>query len=283
MKKRFTKNFRKKSWILLGTLCLITASIHNYGYASAQPDAFIVEVQPSSFDMNQAVDLTIKAVDLNGNVIQDYQGDIFIEVNGLSDVSDYVVPSDGLYTFTPQDQGVKTFSKGLVIKKEGTFSVKASDINETIKGEQTIIVGTTSHNDASTSKISIITPADGGIEKSQNINVIASAPDLPNSPYSIYLNNTIISQGTTDEIGDINTYLTGTDVGSNQLQVKISNANNEIMGESETIQFTYSPIQDGIFNSIQVLPSTKIMQGTKATFNVNVDDSVTSAKIYLSQ
>jgi hypothetical protein len=80
------------------------AGVYNYSYASTQPDAFIVEVQPSSFDMNQAVDLTVKAVNANGDIIRDYQGDIFIEIDGLNDTADYVVPSDGLYTFIPQDQ-----------------------------------------------------------------------------------------------------------------------------------------------------------------------------------
>ncbi|MEI7563146.1 MAG: hypothetical protein WCJ39_05800 [bacterium] len=69
-----------------------------------------------------------------------------------------------------------------------------------------------------------------------------------------------MQEGTTDEMGDINQYISGTSIGTNQLQIKISNANNEIIGESETINFTYTPIKDGIFNSIQILPSSKIKQ-----------------------
>jgi hypothetical protein len=83
-------------------------------------------------------------------------------------------------------------------------------------------------------------------------------------------------------MGNINIYLSGNAIGTNQVQIKISNANNEIIGESEKISFTYSPIKDGVFNSIQILPSSKISQGAKASFNVYTSESVTSAQISLS-
>jgi len=66
----------------------------SHGHAATQPDAFIVEVQPSSFDVNEAVDITIKAVTANGDIVKDYQGDVFIEIDGIADTADYVVPSE---------------------------------------------------------------------------------------------------------------------------------------------------------------------------------------------
>lgn len=71
---------------------------------AAEPEAFIVEVQPSSFDPNTPVDMTIKAVKGDGTVIKEYEGDVYIDVVGSIDPSEYVVPSDHLYTFAPQDQ-----------------------------------------------------------------------------------------------------------------------------------------------------------------------------------
>jgi hypothetical protein len=55
-----------------------------------------------------------------------------------------------------------------------------------------------------------------------------------------------------------------------------------VIGESPVVSFTYAPIADGVFNSIQVLPSTKMKQGTKATFIVSTNDSVSSAELQLS-
>lgn len=279
---RRTQNFATKIWMLFGVFLVLGTCMFNYGHAATQPDAFIVEVQPSSFDVNEAVDLTIKAVTANGDIIKDYQGDVFIEIDGIADTADYVVPSEWFYTFLPQDQWVKLFSKGLIIKRQGTFAVKVSDIiNESIAGEKTIIVGNTS-NAAATQNITIVSPAADGIEKNNVVNVIANAPQLPNSPYDIFLNNSIVAQGNTDSIWDINAYISGVIAGQNLLQVKVSNAQNEIIGESESMRFTYSPIKDGVFDSIQVLPSTKIKQWTKATFNISTSDSVTSAQIKLS-
>jgi hypothetical protein len=282
MKRSFTQNFLAKIWITLGVFLVLGTFMFNYGHAATQPDAFIVEVQPSSFDINEAVDITIKAVTANGDIVKDYQGDVFIEIDGIADTADYVVPSEWLYTFVAQDQWVKLFSKGLIVKRQGTFAVKVSDIiDESIAGEKTIIVGS-STNWSATESIGIASPAADGIEKNNIVNIIANAPQLPNSPYDIYLNNSIVAQGTTDIIGDINAYISGVIAGQNLLQIKISNAQNEIIGQSESMRFTYSPIRDGVFDSIQILPGTKVKQWTKATFNISTSDSVTSAKISLS-
>ncbi|MEI6118934.1 MAG: hypothetical protein WCP92_07080 [bacterium] len=161
---------------------------------AADPAAFSVEVTPSSFDVNEAVDITIKATTSNGETVKDYQGDVFIEVEGIVDTADYTVPSDGLYTFLPQDQGVKLFSKGLTIKKAGTFTIKVSDIiNDSIVGQKTIIVGTTAPT-TTTETVTLISPVPGGIEKNSIANIMASAPALPNAPYEIYIDNTAVSQ-----------------------------------------------------------------------------------------
>lgn len=249
---------------------------------AADPDAFIVDVTPSSFNVNEAVDITIKAVNANGDVIKTYQGDVFIEIVGIVDTADYTVPSDGLYTFLPEDQGMRVFSKGLIIKKAWTFTIKVSDIiNDSIIGEKTIIVGSTEHATA-TDTIDLISPVAWGIEKNNIANVMASAPTLPNAPYEIYINNTVVSQGMTNTNGDISAYVTGITEWDNILQIKILDANNETIGESQVVSFAYQPIKDGIFEGIKIQPTWSIKQWEKASFTINTSDSVTSAQIKLS-
>ncbi len=249
---------------------------------AANPDAFLVEVVPSSFDVNEAVDITIKAVTADGSIIKDYLGDIFIEIEGIVDTADYTVPSDGLYTFLTEDQGMKLFSKGLTIKRSGTFAVKVSDIiNDTIIGERTIIVGSTP-DDTAKEEINIISPVAGGIEKNSIANVLANVPSLPNAPYQIYVNNISVSQGMTTSNGDISAYVSGIQEGDNILQIKVMNASNEVIGESNVISFKYEPINDGVFNSITIDPTGKLKQGQIANFTVKTSDSVTSAQLKLS-
>lgn len=174
---------------------------------AADPDAFVVEVTPSSFDVNEAVDITIKAVQADGTIIKDYVGDVFIEIEGIVDAADYMAPGGGIYTFDVQDQGTKLFSKGLSIKKSGTFTVKVSDIaNDNIMGQKTVIVGTTAPT-PDTDTITLISPVPGGIEKNSIANVMANDPALPNAPYQITINNNVVSQGMTTANGDISAYV----------------------------------------------------------------------------
>lgn len=276
---KFSRALRITGLLAIGMLA--TGFISNHVRA-ADPAAFIVEVSPSSFDVNEAVDMTIKAVTADGATIKDYQGDVFIEIEGIVDTADYTVPSEGLYTFLPQDQGSKLFSKGLSIKKSGTFVIKISDIiNDSIVGKKTVIVGTTADETASET-ITLISPVAGGIEKNSTTNVIASAPSLPNAPYSIYINNAPVSQGVTNTNWDITAYVNGITEWDNVLQIKILNGNNEIIGESETITFGYQPIKDGVFISINSSPARAIKQWEKITFTVNTSESVTSAQIKIS-
>jgi hypothetical protein len=45
--------------------------------------------------VNEAVDLTIRAVTADGSTVKDYIGDVFISIDGLSPSEDnYVVPSE---------------------------------------------------------------------------------------------------------------------------------------------------------------------------------------------
>jgi len=278
------KSLRKTlllTWVILWFF-LVFFSVKNISLAAQQPDAFIVEVEPSSFDVWESVDLTVKAVTANGDIVKDYQWDVFIEVDGIVDSADYVVPSDGLYTFLPQDQGVKLFSKWLSIKKQWVFNIKISDIiNESIEWEKSVVVWTV-HNNSDLGNVDILIPVNDGIEKNDVINIMWSAPTLKNSPFEIYFNDIATYQWTTDLNWDFNVYATGVQEWENVLKVKIIDANNEIIGESDSITFIYDPISDGFFNSIQVLPSNKIKQWEIATFNLSTSDSVTSAEIRLS-
>ncbi len=251
-------------------------------FAQIQPDAFIVQVEPSSFDVGTPVDMTIKAVKANWDVIKDYEWDVFIDVEWALDFKDFVVPSQGLYTFIPQDQWQKTFSKWLIIKKAGTFTVTSSDISDdSIKWEKTVIVWTTnSSSDVKT--ITITSPIKNSTEKNEVLEVMWEASDLPNSPFEIYLNSQLSYKGTTSSVGNFTAYITGLKVGTNSLQAKVLDINNVILGESESFDFTFKSVTDWTFNSIQVLPGNTIKAGTKVTFRVSTSDSVTSATIKLS-
>ncbi len=261
---------------------LLTIGFVGNAVQAANPDAFIIDVAPSTFKTNETVDMTIKAVTSNGDAIKTYQGDVFIEIVGLVDTADYTVPSDWLYTFLPEDQGQKLFSKGLAIKKAWTYTIKVYDISdETIIGQKTVIVE--AETAATTMEaIELISPVPWWIEKNNIANVLATAPGLSNAPYDISINNISVAQGMTNANGDISAYVSGIIQWDNLLQIKILNAENVVIGESKSISFDYEPIKDGVFNSIKIAPDGALRQGEKASFTMNCSESVTSAQIKLS-
>jgi len=73
-------------------------------YASVIPSGFAVEVNPNTFDVNQAVDVTIRAINANGDTIVDYDGYVFADVisdtQGVSlQYDDFAVPGEGMVEF----------------------------------------------------------------------------------------------------------------------------------------------------------------------------------------
>lgn len=89
-------------------ILILLAAFLSFSFArAADVSTFVVQLSPTSTSVNQAVDLTVKALDADGNVVKDYIGDIFIDIASATtsvDSQDYTLPSDGIYTFVPGDQ-----------------------------------------------------------------------------------------------------------------------------------------------------------------------------------
>lgn len=250
--------------------------------AQQTPAAFVIDVNPSTFDTNTLADMTIKAVNANWDIAKEYQWDVFIEIEEFLDSSDYVMPADGFYTFLAQDQWIKLFSKWLNIKKEWTYTIKVSDLeDENIKWEKTVTIW--SHA-SSVDKwtIKLMLPVQWWIEKDKTISILWNNPEYLNSQFKVFLNDSIVSEGMTDKNWDLSIYITWAKEWENSLQIKMMDVNNIIIAESDLIKFTYSPIKDWIFNSIQLLPGEKINQWEKVKFMVSTTEWVTSAQIKLS-
>jgi len=70
---------------------------------AANVDRFIVRIARNPVAVNEAVDVTIQAVDIRGEVIKDYDGDVFMEVDDTRE-RDVILPADGVYTYQEVDQ-----------------------------------------------------------------------------------------------------------------------------------------------------------------------------------
>ena len=54
-----------KKTILISGLVIFLGIIQNISHAQQTPDAFVIDINPSTFDTNTLVDMTIKAVNAN--------------------------------------------------------------------------------------------------------------------------------------------------------------------------------------------------------------------------
>lgn len=69
---------------------------------AVDPAEFRIEIIPETFQVDEPVDLKITALAADGTVLTDYSDSIFMTIN-MPQV-DYVVPSNGIYVFTAEDQ-----------------------------------------------------------------------------------------------------------------------------------------------------------------------------------
>lgn len=253
-------------------------------YASVIPDGFIVEVNPSTFDINEAVDVTIKAIKADGTVIKDYDGIVMVEliptVWSQLWFDEVTLPGEGIVFFEATDLGEKRLSKSLIVKKNGVYTLKVFDIDdENAKWQRELIVWQQQQNAAAT--VTINAPSLGGIETVSAVTVLADSPELPNSPYQVLVNGLVSTTWVTNSQWSINAIITWLQEWSNSLQIKIIDFADVVLGQSNTITFTYQPSTDEFYNGIQILPSTQTKQWDKIVFNVSTSDAVSSVELLI--
>jgi hypothetical protein len=194
-------------------------------FAQSNPDSFLIEVTPTSFQVNQPVDITITALK-NGMPYTTYTGMIFMNINGLL-MSERVLPNRGRVQFNPADLGKITLSKGLEIKKAGEYSLAVSNFEETVFGSTKITV----INPSSTTTlktIDILSPLANITEMSETTFVFARAPELPNALAQIYLNDALVTDTVpVDSQGNIEYTIGGLQPGVNTLLITITSLTNQ--------------------------------------------------------
>lgn len=248
-------------------------------FAQAAPDSFLVEVNPSSFQANQPVDITITAL-RNGMPSTTYTGMIFMNINGLL-MSERVLPNKGRVQFKPSDLGKITLSKGLEIKKTGEYALAVSNFEETIFGSTKVTVINPTTTTLKT--IEILSPLANITEMSESTFVFARAPELPNALAQIYLNDALVTDTVpVDSQGNIEYTIGGLQPGVNTLLITITSLANQELWRSEVVKFIYEPLSDQLLKEIILTPKSNLRIGDKVNFEVKTNTAVTSAKLLFS-
>lgn len=251
---------------------------------AVSPDAFQIEVSPSSFAVNQAVDFTIKAIK-NKQVMKNYTGMVFMSVDGIAKdsasklkLTDATISNGGILEMGLADQWVKKYTKGLLITKPGNFTVSVADFTQdTISWSTTVMVS--SDFKAEVRNIQILSPSAWSEENQSTINVMATADTLPNARVQILLNDALAKETTTDANGLINDTISALKVGTNVLQIKALSVTNEQVGSSEKLVFTYQGQSDNLLKSFTATPNQNLKVWNKVRFELITEDNVSSAKL----
>ena len=277
----------KKSWLifLFGLMIAgcVSLIIGWTSIAQTPTETFEVIVSPSSFQINESVDVTITAKK-NGQVNTAYTGMVYLTIKDWANElapSERVLPTHWRYQFLPSDLWTKTFSKGVTVKKVGNFTFFVSNFEQTIVGSAPIsLVWETSS--PSSKSVTILSPAPYGREEKSTVTLIATAPDLPNGYASVYLNWRVVGNAIVDQDGTIQYTLSNLLSWENTVFIVVTDATDQEVGRSEEVVFVYDAEQGELFKTITITPQEDIRLGDQITFEVETADSITDVSLVLS-
>ncbi len=249
-------------------LLMMTSSVF-----AATADRFVVRIASNPVAVNEAVDITIQAVDVRWDVIKWYEGDIFMEVDNTRE-RDITLPADGVYTFQAVDQWSKIFNKWLVFKKEWTYTFRVYEVLDPSHEGTVEVVVKGGNWPSGEDDIVIASPGSGSIEQNSTISVIGTS-EFPNSPIEFYVDSKKVHDTITESDWSFSTYLSKITVGSHSLMIKIVDIDGNTLAESSSVPFAYQTANLNLYKSIVLTPSAPEVDQT-ITATVSALDTVSS-------
>ncbi len=250
-------------------------------YAFLSVIRFSMEVTPNPLKVWEAADVKIQALDAAGALVKDYQWVILIDFEGAQDTTIYDIPSNGFYQFVPADLWEKTFSKWLVVRKSGQFTLKVYDSwSEEIVWSTMLMVWDTAQQTTTKKTIDIVEPMSGAVVNASALHVIGTVENKL-TPLEFYINGEKIDiEWESDATGNFAVYLPMLPAWRHILQVKMLDYRGTVIGESDEISFTYAPPQtDNFLKSFVVTPNGDVNPWTQITFTADTDTTVRSMEI----
>jgi hypothetical protein len=263
---------------IVTTIICMAVSLTATSVRAASADHFVVRIARNPVNINEAVDITIQAVDMRGETIKDYDGDIFMEVENTRE-RDVTLPSDGVYTFQAVDQWSKIFNKWLIFKKEWTYKFRVYEVlDPSNEGtvEVTVKNSTKTTNDTA---IKIASPTAWSIERKSTSNIVGTS-DFPNSPIEFYIDGKKVQETITESDGSFSAYVSKLTEWKHSLSIKVVDIDGNVLSESDVIPFTYQTTDLNLYKSIVITPTSPEVNST-ITATVNTLDTVTSIEMMI--
>ena len=191
--------------------------------------------------VGDALDLTVAALSKDGSVNKNYTGNIYISVS--EDPKATVPFADNGYTFTAEDQGTKTFSKGLIFSKDGHMTVTVIDLeNEQITGNASVTVSPANGTSTGSSneQISVTSPTNGSVITTDNVDVVGTTKK--DSKVKFLLNGKEVGETQSDPSGAFLFNVKGLLNDKNAIQAEVIDGTDAVAGQTDNILIT---VQNG--------------------------------------
>jgi len=159
-------------------------------------DHFKINIEDQA-EINQEINVSIIAQDINNNIVKDYTGDISFAVNTDENAT---LPSD--YKFTESDQGQKIFSLGIKFTMLGKHVFQVFDkSNWEIIGEKEVeVIPEKAPIDPTTQTLQITSPSNG-LKTSQTL-IFLSGVGKPNTNIFVFMDDQKIGEVDVSSNGD---------------------------------------------------------------------------------
>lgn len=221
-------------------------------------------------NINEAFDMTVKAVDAAGKKLDKYEGTIFFDTN--NNTADVVLPfENGEYKFTLSDQGEHTFSKGFTLKKPGKYELVVFELDGPGGGiEKTMTVTAVDKSTPPPVKSDIVIkdPMTNTTVSTKTIPV--SGTSKPNSKVNIKLNGTKVKDTQTLEDGKFSADIGDLKAGDNIIIAEVLDGTGAVIGTSAPVTVKFSTEVPKL-NTLTIKEGDEFFAGSSITF-VGVGD-----------
>ncbi len=233
-------------------------------HASGVLDHFEVILGKEKASIGQALDITISAVDRNGEVVTDYTGDVLIFSESDAEAEFPNDLSENSYSFTLANEWSVKFENAVKFQnpwKQDIFVYDLNDDSVLWVAEIDIVQEEIAQN----IEVLILSP-EVGVTHSKN-SIVVSGSSTKNHQITLILNTTEEFFTTTDTQGMFELQLDNLKDGVNSVQAMILDADNEVIGESEVVEFKVNATKPEL-KSIILSPNGEIEAESEISLQV---------------
>ncbi|MDD5769582.1 MAG: hypothetical protein PHE25_01335 [Candidatus Gracilibacteria bacterium] len=258
---------------------ILALGIYTITFGAGTVEKFDIQATPTKVKVGESVDIVIKALDKDGNIVKDYAGEILVFSQSDPKAEFPGILTENTYKFKASDSGQVKFENAIKFTKAGTQDINVYDTaKEDVFGLVEVEVSTGSVS-TSTAEIKINSPEDGITVGSDKVKV--SGTTLKNHKVKIILNAGTGTEVTSNSDGIFEMQLSGLPSGENSILANVLDSDGKVIGESQKVLFKIDSSLPK-FNGIKVNPEGEVAGETVLNIEVDATSGLTDVSITLN-